>query len=943
MTDRMFRYYRTDFGRIPVRVIHMDLIFDVFDDHSVVTSALTAASRNDPLPELFLDAKNLEIISVGCTERACSHEYDADNNRLIVRFPDPVPPGTEFTLHTKTVCRPTKNVLEGLYYDETPTGAPPQQITQCQQWGFQRLVPCIDDMTAKCTYTTTIIADERYTNLITNGDLTRQREPAGSGRVKVTYENRVTPMATYLFFLSCGTYATFTRECEYPDGRRFSLELLAPPGSDPAIAGQALEILRDAVVWVNLFTGPGRYAAPGTRAELYRMINTMERMKKSGPKAPGLDGLCSRLNALAKKIVPGYAYTGTVYREIAMQNSDFGGMENVGNTTITANRIMPYAFMTDAAYEYLAKVKVHEFYHNLNGSEVTGASPFEIWLNEAVTVHVENQYHAFHFGEDYSRLQDVIALLAPAGGTLALDAGAASLPIEPDGFNDPNDLITAITYNKAPEFVRMIETFMGKEQFVKGLDLYHRRYRHGNATRAQWVEAMEEVSGQEFAGMAEGWLKQTGFPTLSVKAKYDRSGHKVTLRLRQAGERPEKRWVFPVRIAVADAGGHDTAEILLRLEKEEESVTLPSEKPPGFISINRGCSFYGRVDYNPPLEELYLQAERDSDIIGRFLAFSAILDREKFRLIADPSAMPDKACTNLWYQCLSDPVLMERAGAQFLTIFESVPDPRYAHNYHALWEVRERILSAIAGRHSAGLLEIYTAHLGPGGHRGNLGHEVAAIRRRQVKNTALSVLSRLDTPEIQRRVRDQFETATNATDRLVAFGLYLDSSAPDKDAVLDAFEAESQKNPVSWENFLSAVASTSSRDIISLMTRVESLPAFRIEQANDQRALYGRFALNRKKSLQTEEGRAFLQKTLLRLALVNEYSTVSMLAVFGPLDALEEADQVPLVGILAALLQKLDAKKTTSVYNTARRILAESGKAVAVYEREKGPVPNLTG
>jgi aminopeptidase N len=151
--------------------------------------------------------------------------------------------------------------------------------------------------------------------------------------------------------------------------------------------------------------------------------------------------------------------------------------------------------MTDPAYEYLGNVKVHEYYHNLNGSEVTGWSPFEIWLNEAVTVHAEGQYHAFHFGDEYARLQTVLFLLMPGSGTFELDSGAASLPIEPDGFNDPNDLITDITYMKAPEFVRMIETFMGKEAFVKGLDLYHRRYRHGNATRAQWIQAMEEVSG----------------------------------------------------------------------------------------------------------------------------------------------------------------------------------------------------------------------------------------------------------------------------------------------------------------------------------------------------------------------------------------------------------------------------------------------------------------
>ena len=39
-TDRRFRYYRTDFGTLPVRVIHMDLVFDVFDEHTVVTSEM---------------------------------------------------------------------------------------------------------------------------------------------------------------------------------------------------------------------------------------------------------------------------------------------------------------------------------------------------------------------------------------------------------------------------------------------------------------------------------------------------------------------------------------------------------------------------------------------------------------------------------------------------------------------------------------------------------------------------------------------------------------------------------------------------------------------------------------------------------------------------------------------------------------------------------------
>jgi aminopeptidase N len=936
----MFRYYKEDFGAIPVRVVHMDLVFDVFDDHTRVISDLHAESRESPLPELVLNAKNLEIHSVTCSGHACSHTYDPAAGSLTIRFKDPVAPLTRFTIHTETTCRPSANILEGLYYDTTPPGAPPQMLTQCQQWGFQRLVPCIDDMTAKCTYTTTIIADERYTNLITNGDVSVPRHPAGPGRVTITYTNTITPMAPYLFFLSCGTYATFSRVCEYPDKRAFALELLVPPRSDPGLAHYALDILNDAVLWVYLFTGPERYRKESVRERMYLLVKGRERIRKRNPRSPQLAAIESELASLNGKITPGYAYTGSVYREIAMQNSDFGGMENVGNTTISANRIMPFPGMTDPAYEYLARVKAHEFYHNLNGSEVTGWSPFEIWLNEAVTVHVENQYHAFHFGDDYTRLQTVLSLLAPAG-TLDLDSGAASMPVEPDGFNDPNDLITDITYKKAPEFIRMVETLMGKEVFVRGLDLYHRRHRHGNATREQWVRAMEEASGQSFAPMAEAWLKQTGFPTLSVQTAWDPGRSVMALNLRQYGDDPRKRWIFPVRIALVDKEGNDITEVLHRVGKESETLELKSDQQPAFVSVNRGYSFYGRVLYDAPPAHLYLQARHDSDIVTRYLAYAAIMDREKQKMLEDPKAGPDPECITLWFDLFSDTELMIRAGAQFLTIFESVPDTRYTHRYQSLYDVREKLLKAVAIRYQNDLLGMYRRENFPDFRRTSLQEESLAIKRRQVKNTALAVLSRLDTPDIHRIIREQFTGSESATDTLVAFGLYMDSSAKDRHEVLDTFEQESAKSPVSWENFLSVIAANSSPEVLNLVRRVERSGAFRIEQANDQRALYGRFALNRKKSLQTGDGRAFLEETLLRLAPVNEYSTVSMLRVFGPLDAMDEKDQVPVAGILARLLRDLDPDRTPGVYNTARRILAGAPRAVQKYEQQYGKVPAL--
>ncbi|MBN2111119.1 MAG: M1 family metallopeptidase [Methanosarcinaceae archaeon] len=937
---RIYKYYPEDFGELTVKVVHMDLLFDVFDDHTKVRSDLKLQTLDKPIDELELNCKKLEILSVSCNDHDIDHEYRIKDDILLIRFRQTVPEKTVIVINTETMCRPTDNILEGLYYDETPAGAPPQQITQCQQWGFQRIVPCIDDMTAKCTYTTTIIADERYTNIISNGDIIEERHSPGNGRDMIVYDNSVTPMATYLFFLGVGTYDTFKKEFEYPDGHTFDLELLVPPGSDPLIAQRSLEILFDSIMWIHLFTGAGQYEQAEERKKIMDMVKQRELLKKEGRSAgEKLKKIREELKRAAGQIRTGYKYTGTVYREIGMQNSNFGGMENVGNTTISTNRIMPFPQMTDTAFEYLIRVKVHEFYHNLNGSEVTGKSPFEIWLNEAVTVHIEKMYHAYHFGDGYSRLAEVLNLLAPGSGTFALDSGAASMPIIPDGFNDPDDLISAVTYVKAPEFVNMIEKLMGKETFAKALDVYHSRYKHSNASSREWIEVMEEVSGQDFKGMADTWLKQTRFPLVHVRSSYDEKHRTFKLFLEQEVPEDAAFWEFPLCAALADREGNDLAEVMERMSGRDKKIVITDVDRPAFLSLNRGYSFFGKLVHDVDFDKLLLQAKKDRDLINRFIAFYRIVDIEKMKLIEDAGHLPSKEFTDLYHELIRDPDLMKEAGAQFLTIFESVEDEKLEHSYQLLYEVKQKLLKAIAGRHADSLISLYHVY-NEKDNKGQdyLNEQIDAIKARQAKNRCLSVLSTLDTPIVHDMIREQFETAGNATDKLSAFGYYLDSSASDRTQLMQAFQKEAEKHPVSWEAFLRVIGSNSSDDVFDLVRQVELSEAFRIEQANDQRALYGSFALNRKRSLQTEKGRELLGDIILKLAEVNEYNTVNILNVFANIDKMEDEYHMPLVEMLAGFLGRLDAENTPSVYNRVRKILLNTPKAVKRYEEVYGKI-----
>jgi aminopeptidase N len=935
-TGRLFRYYPGDFGELTVRVIHMDLLFDVYDDHTRVTSHLTSEILEQPITRLVLNAQDLEILSVSCDIRKVTTEYDRTGHLLTISWDLPIPARTRFTITTETICRPSDHILEGLYYDRTPEGASPTQITQCQQWGFQRLVACIDDMTAKCTYTTTIIADSRYSSIITNGDVIEPRHPVGNGRDRITYDNSRTPMAPYLFFLGVGTYDIFTREFEYPDGSTFGLELLVPPGSDPVVAAYALQVLADAIMWVFLFTGSASYRHLSEKKKLLALIRERDSLKEQDANANELSAIREKIRKRAAVLKTGYKYTGTVYREIGMQNSDFGGMENVGNTTITMNRIMPYPQMTDPAFEYMIRVKVHEFYHNLNGSEVTGKSPFEIWLNEAVTTFMEEKYHAFIFGDRYTRLQTVLNLFTPSTGIFALDSGSMSMPIEPDGFNDPNDLITGITYVKAAEFVRMIETFMGKEVFARGLDLYHTRFRHGNATWQQWIETMEQVSGQEFMEMARTWLKQTGFPVIQVSGRYDGDKRQFHLSLVQSYPENGSPWTIPFQATLVDAEGNDTAGILKRVSAPEETIIFENAERPAFLSLNRNFSFYGKMKGDADTRTLRLQALKDSDVVNRFIALYQLAEKEMIRLIENPDEIPSGDFVALYHALFMDEDQSKEVGGQHLTLFDSVDDPRYAHRYTALYRARKKIGQAIAVRYGPELKALYH-------HKDRvipltalLEYQASAIRERQLKNRCLGLLAMLDTPEIHDMIRAQINGGGVATDRLWAFGLYLNSTAPDRLNILESFEQESSTHPVAWEACLAAVGGCSAPDVVSLIRAAESLPSFRINQVNDHRALYGSFAANRKMSLENSNGRELFGEILVRLAPINQNSTVNLLRAFGAVDLMEPVFHVPLVELLIAVRDDLDPGRFPVIQNTIRRLLIGSPIAVRAYEKTHG-------
>ena len=329
-----FRFNRSEFRLPAVQLNHMEIALSFFETHVDGAATLTLTAR-EPVSTIELDANDLEIRQVALpdTPVACNFSLDPTRHKLLIPLPKPLAAGGCVRVSVHCRCKPSDALLEGLYRDVTPPGAPQQYMSQCQQWGFQRILPVIDDCTAKCTFRTTLEGDARYTHLISNGNVDRTTNPDGrpvpkpddSTRKVITYVNDV-PMAPYLFIACAGTWDVLSDSVTYPDGRRIALEYLVPPGKVEG-ARVPMDILKRSILWQHATLG--------------------------------------------------FVYPYDTYRTICMEKSNYGGMENVGNTTIITEAALIDKTTPDARLIYAHGVIVHEYEHNHCGSGVTMESPFE--------------------------------------------------------------------------------------------------------------------------------------------------------------------------------------------------------------------------------------------------------------------------------------------------------------------------------------------------------------------------------------------------------------------------------------------------------------------------------------------------------------------------------------------------------------------------------------
>jgi puromycin-sensitive aminopeptidase len=263
--------------------------------------------------------------------------------------------------------------------------------------------------------------------------------------------------------------------------------------------------------------------------------------------------------------------------QIGVPDFEAGAMENAGAVTFREVALLADPSTAPLAVQKrVAEVITHELAHQWFGNLVTMAWWDDLWLNEAFAT-----WMAYKIVDDWRPSWRIwMDFEAGKGAALALDALVSAHPIRAEIKNaeEAGESFDAITYEKGGAVLRMLEGFLGADRFRDGIRLYMRRHREANATADDLWSALGEASGQPILAMANGWIRQTGYPLVSLSLERDGAGTFVNLRQRRFFAEPgaaargsDTRWLVPVVLRFRDATGVKEQPVLLA----EESARIP--------------------------------------------------------------------------------------------------------------------------------------------------------------------------------------------------------------------------------------------------------------------------------------------------------------------------------------------------------------------------------
>jgi aminopeptidase N len=763
-------------------------------------------------------------------------------------------PGDAHLIETECLLAPERNTeLMGLY----SSGG--LLCTQCEAEGFRKITPFPDRPDVLSRYLVRMTADKAaYPVLLSNGD----RVGGGDlpdGRHWVEWRDPF-PKPTYLFALVAGDLAVNRDSFTTMSGRRVELG-----------------------IWVR-------------EEDLPKTEHAMAALKQS---------------MAWDERVYGREYDLDVFNIVAVADFNFGAMENKGLNIFNSRYILADPeTATDQDYDAVAAVVAHEYFHNWSGNRITCRDWFQLSLKEGFTVFRDQQFSADHGSAAVKRIEDVRVLRA---AQFQEDAGPLAHPVRPDSYIEISNFYTSTVYNKGAELIRMMHTLAGPERFRRGTDLYFDRFDGQAVTCDDFVAAMEGGAGLDLSRFRL-WYAQAGTP--KVNASVRRDGDTAVIRLEQAvpptpGQPNKQPMPIPLRLALfgGETGAKLGDEQLYVLEESTAELRVPSVSERPVLSINRGFSAPIIVESDRTPADLALLSAHDDDPFARYEALQQLmLDTLRTRVAKGAAD----------FAPVIEAVRQTLAGTDKAFIAEAVMPPSEPFigdqmaqvDPEAIHQARETLRAELGRVLEA---EWRAAYHGSASNRFEL--TPAAKGARRLRSLALGFLMAGGAADAPALAWEQFEGATNMTDRQGALTVLVNSDAPQRAQALAAYYGRFRDNALVIDKWFTTQALSTRADTFDEVLRLTGHPDFTLTNPNRARALVNAFSVNQRNFHRTDgEGYRYLATKILELDAINPQTAARFV---GPLGR----------------WRRFDAERGALMRAELERIVAHAGLSKEVFEQ----------
>ncbi|XP_063230524.1 aminopeptidase N-like [Bacillus rossius redtenbacheri] len=498
--------------RLPsdLRPLHYDLslrpnLAGDFQFHGSVAVALRVLAAT---PNVTLHAEDLEVEgdSVSVTTSGAEGEgeevevttrsRDEDRSFYTVTLDSPLKLNGEYTLRMNYTGH-HRDSMRGFYrssYLDQDNNTVWLATTHFEPTAARRAFPCFDEPALKATFRVSIAAPPGL-RAISNTPVASLQPEEESGHTWYHFERTPMPMSTYL---SGHTWYHFERT-----PMPMSTYLVA-------FVVSAFENTTSADGFASVWLQPGLESQGRFSAELGpKVIRAMENFTQVPYFLPKMD-------------------------EVAVPDLSDNGMENYAIVTFRERVVLfEEGESSTSDKQETATVVAHEFGHQWFGDLVGPRWWTYIWLNEGFATYF--QYFGAAMVEPSWRLDEQF-VVDQVHDAFSTDAYASHpMTLEHVSPADITRAFDSVSYAKSGAVIRMIEHVMTHDTFRKGLTHYLKANGNDTARDQDLFDSLVEQYYKDFPNsrvdlqdFLVSWVRQTGFPIITVTRNYTEGTVKVS-------------------------------------------------------------------------------------------------------------------------------------------------------------------------------------------------------------------------------------------------------------------------------------------------------------------------------------------------------------------------------------------------------------------------------